>query len=263
MPGDPAGSPGRMTVEEELARRVSRGEEIVLATVIKLDGEPPSHPGAKLLMSRSAAIAGTLGCSEFDSAALADAAGIARSAAPQLRTYRHDLGSIEVYLEPYSASPLLVVFAATPVARALLRWAPEVGFRAVLVETRPNRMTGADWPEAITSLGALRRVLAGEVYAVHTDHDAEDLVESLEVLLPAQPSFIGLVGSGRHTGHHLDALRARGVAEDVIARIQTPVGLDIGARTPAEIALSILAGLIAIRRAAPAGWKDQRTVNSI
>jgi xanthine dehydrogenase accessory factor len=252
-----------MTVEDELARRVSRGEEVVLATVIKLDGEPPSHSGAKLLMSRAAAIAGTLGCSEFDSAALADAAPTARAAAPQLRTYRHDLGSIEVYLEPYPAPALLVVFAATPVARALLRWAPEVGFRPVLVETRPGRMSGADWPEAITSLRSLRTALAGEVYAVHTDHDAEDLVESLEVLLPAHPAFIGLVGSGRHTGHHLDALRARGVAEDVIARIQTPVGLDIGARTPAEIALSVLAGLVAIRRGAPAGWKDQRTVNSI
>src|SRR5579864_7599839 len=161
-----------MTVEDELARRTSRGEEVVLATVIRLDGEPPSHSGAKLLMSRSASIAGTLGCSEFDSAALADAPGIAQLAAPQLRTYRHDVGSIEVYLEPYAASPLLVVFAATPVARALLRWAPEVGFRAVLVETRTGRMAGADWPVAITSLGSLQEALAGEVYAVHTDHDA-------------------------------------------------------------------------------------------
>src|SRR5579864_1369553 len=219
MPNNPAGSPGRMTVEEELARRISRGEEVVLATVIKLDGEAPSHPGAKLLMSRSAPLAGTLGCSEFDSAALADAAGVARSAAPQLRTYRHDLGSIEVYLEPYAASPLLIVFAATPIARALLRWAPEVGFRAALVETRPDRLTGADRPEAITSLGSLQERLEGEIYVVHTDHDADDLVESLEAVLPAHPAFIGLVGSGRHTGHHLDALRARGVAEDLIARI--------------------------------------------
>ncbi|MGA7912715.1 MAG: XdhC/CoxI family protein [Candidatus Dormiibacterota bacterium] len=247
------------SVEHELARRVARGEEVVLATVIKLDGEPPSQPGAKLLMSRTAAIAGTLGCSEFDSAALADAAEIARSAAPQLRTYRHDLGSIEVYIEPYTATPVLVVFAATPVARALLRWAPEVGFRPVLVETRPERLTGADWPEAITSLGSLREALAGDVFAVHTDHDAEDLVLALEVLLPAQPVFIGLVGSGRHTGHHLDALRAQGVAEDVIARIQTPVGLDIGARTPPEIALSILAGLVAARRGASGGWKQGST----
>ena len=258
MPDDPTGA-GRMTVEGELAGRLARGEEVVLATVIKLDGEPPSHPGAKLLMSSAASIAGTLGCSEFDSAALADARGIAQSGSPQLRTYRHDLGSIDVYLEPYAATPSLLVFAATPVARALLRWAPEVGFRPVLVETRPERLAGAEWPAAITSLGALREALAGEVYAVHTDHDAPDLVESLEVLVPAQPVFIGLVGSGRHTGHHLDALRAKGVAEDVIARIQTPVGLDIGGRTPAEIALSILAGLVAVRRGAPGGWKQGST----
>ncbi|HUZ85805.1 MAG TPA: XdhC/CoxI family protein [Candidatus Baltobacterales bacterium] len=248
-----------MAVEGELARRLARGDEVVLATVIKLDGEPPSHPGAKLLMSTTAAIAGTLGCSEFDSAALADAAQVARSGAPQLRTYGHDLGSIEVYVEPYAATPSLVVFAATPVARALLRWAPEVGFRPVLVETRPERLADADWPVAITSLGALKQALGGEVYAVHTDHDAADLVESIEVLLPAHPVFIGLVGSGRHTGHHLDALRSKGVAEDVLARIQTPVGLDIGARTPAEIALSILAGLVAVSRRAPGGWKQGST----
>lgn len=223
-------------MEEELAQRLARGEELVLATVIKLDGEPPSLPGAKLLMTRSASIAGTLGCSEFDSAALADAPEIAT---PQLRTYRHDLGSIEVYLEPYAAAPMLIVLAATPVGRALARWAPEVGFRAVLVE----------------SLDQLPPNLTADVYVVHTDHDATDLVPTLEAVLPHGPKFIGLVGSRRHTGHHLEALRAKGVSEQVIARIQSPVGLDIGARTAEEIALSILAGLVAVRRGAGGGWK--------
>jgi xanthine/CO dehydrogenase XdhC/CoxF family maturation factor len=110
--------------EEELAVRVARGEEVVLATVIKIDGEPPSHTGAKILLSRTATLAGTLGCSEFDSAALADSAQIAEEGSPHQRTYRHELGSIDVYLEPYSAKPTLVVFAATPVSAALLRWAP-------------------------------------------------------------------------------------------------------------------------------------------
>ena len=68
------------------------------------------------------------------------------------------------------------------------------------------------------------------------------------MVLPKEPRFIGLVGSRRHTGHHLEALRGKGVAEEVIARIQSPVGLDIGAQTPGEIALSILAGITAIRR---------------
>jgi xanthine dehydrogenase accessory factor len=244
------------SVEGDLAARLARGDEVVLATVIKLDGEPPSHPGAKLLLSRTATLSGTLGCSEFDSAALADAGEIAAAGAPVLRTYRHDLGSIEVYLEPHAAAPTLVVFAATPVAAALLRWAPEVGFRTVLVETRPNRLEGGTWPTAVTSLRDLTPALGSEVYAVHTDHDAEDLVEALETLLPAEPRFIGLVGSRRHTGHHLDALRAKGVPEEVIRRIQSPVGLDLGAVTPGEIALSILAGLVAVRRHGGGGWKQ-------
>jgi xanthine/CO dehydrogenase XdhC/CoxF family maturation factor len=243
------------SVEEELARRISLGEEVLLATVVKLDGQPPSQPGAKILLSRTATLAGTLGCSEFDSAALADAAGIAESGAPILRTYRHDLGSIEVYLEPHAPAPTLVVFGATPVARSLLRLAPEMGFRTVLVETRAERLEGGDWPEAIGSLGDLQAALGPEVYAVHTDHDAEDLVKALESILPADLRFIGLVGSRRHTGHHLEALRAKGVPEDVIARIQSPVGLDLGARTPAEIALSILGGVVAIRRGGDGGWK--------
>lgn len=228
------------SVEEELARRVARGEAAVLATVIKLDGEPPSQRGAKLLMASGAALAGTLGCSEFDSAALADSAAIAGAGSPQLRTYRHDLGSIEVYLEPYAASPTLIVFGDTPVGRALARWAPEVGFRSQLFDS-PRELP----PD-----------LPGDLYVVHTNHDAPDLVDALEAVLPRDPRFIGLVGSRRHTGHHLEALRAKGVAEEVIARIQSPVGLDIGARTAEEIALSILAGLVAVRRGAGGGWKS-------
>src|SRR6202040_3821677 len=132
-----------------------------------------------VLLSRSAALAGTLGCSEFDSAALADAAQIATAGTPAQRTYSHDLGSIDVYLEPYAAAPTLVVFAATPVAAALMRWAPELGFRTVLVETRPERLRGSDWLASVASLSELPDALGAEIYAVHTDHDAPDLVPAL------------------------------------------------------------------------------------
>jgi len=228
------------SVEQELADRLAHGEEVVVATVVKVDGEPPSRPGAKLLMTRTTAIAGTLGCSEFDTAALADANAIATGGSPQVHTYRHDLGSIDVYLEPYAGAPTLLVFATTPIARELVRMAPEVGFRTVLVD----------------SVKELPPVLPSDLYVVHTNHDAEDLVEALEAVLPRNPRFIGLVGSRRHTGHHLEVLRAKGVPKGVIDRIQSPVGLDIGARTPAEIALSILAGLIAVRRGGQGGWKQ-------
>lgn len=231
---------------------------MVLATVIKLDGEPPSRPGAKLLMSRTAAIAGTLGCSEFDAAALADAAAVADSGTPKLQTYRHELGAIEAYLEPHAPVPALVVFGATPIARSLLSWAPELGFRPLFVETRPERLAGQQWPAVIGSLDGLAARLGRDVYAVHTDHDAPDIVDALEAILPAHPKFIGLVGSRRHTGHHLEALRAKGLDESTLAAIQSPVGLDLGGATPAEIALSILAGLVATRRGRSGGWLERR-----
>ena len=224
-------------IESELTQRLARGEQVVLATVVRLDGEPPSRTGAKALFDVERQLAGTLGCSEFDSQARADAPGLLAAGTPGLRTYRHDLGAIEVYLEPYLRRPVLVVLSDTPVAVTLRRWAPDVGFD--VVSAPPAEPPSTD------------------LYVVHADHDAPDLVETLERLLAMDPRFVGLMGSRRHTGHHLEALRARGMAEERIARIQSPVGLDIGARTPAEIALSILAGLVALRHDAPAGWKDQ------
>jgi xanthine dehydrogenase accessory factor len=212
------------------------GEEVVLATVIRLDGEPPSRSGAKALFDRSRQLGGTLGCSEFDSQARAEAPGLLDGGSPGLRTFRHDLGSIEVYLEPFPSRPVLVLLGDTPVAAALRRWAPEVGFEVA-----------AEVPQGPAP---------GGLYVVHTDHDAPDLVPNLRRLLAMEPRFVGLMGSRRHTGHHIELLRGQGMPEAAIARIQSPVGLDIGAQSTAEIALSILAGLVAARRGAAGGWKD-------
>jgi len=224
-------------VEAELARRLALGEEVVLATVIRLDGEPPSRSGAKALFDRSRQLSGTLGCSEFDSQARAEAPGFLDAGTPGLRTFSHDLGSIEVYLEPFSSRPVLVVLGDTPVATALRSWASEVGFEV--------------------AVGAPTATPPGGLYVVHTDHDSPDLVSSLRHLLTLQPRFVGLMGSRRHTGHHIEQLRAQGMPEAAITRIQSPVGLDIGAQSPAEIALSILAGLVAARRGSGGGWKDK------
>lgn len=230
------------SVESELAARLERGDEVMLATVVRVDREPPSRPGAKALVDRAGALAGTLGCSEFDSQALADAPAVLDAGSPAVRTYQHDLGSIEVYLEPYAPAPVLVVVGDTPVGRALAEGGERTGFRVVSV------------PEG----GRLPDELGREVYLVHTNHDALDLPELLEAALRRQPPprFVGLMGSRRHTGHHVDALRERGFAEADLARIQSPVGIDIGARTPEEIALSMLAGVVAVRRGADPRWLD-------
>lgn len=239
---------GEASVEARLAQRLERGEPALVATVVRTDGRPPSRAGAKLLVEPGAesgprALAGTLGCSEFDAAALADAAAILAGAVPALRTYAHDLGSIEVYLEPYAPSPLLVVVGDTPVAQHLLDWAPALGFRTLSL------------PEGEALPGAL----GGDLYLLHTNHDSPHLPELLADALRRDPParFLGLMGSRRHTGHHLDALGRRGFSAADLERIQSPVGLDLGARTPAEIALSMLAGLVALRRGAEVRWLDR------
>ncbi len=237
-------------VEQELARRLEAGEEVLAATVVRVDGAPPSQPGAKALFGRGRGLAGTLGCSEFDSAVLGDASEVLGSGQPQLRSYRHDLGTIEVFLEPHLAEPRLLVFAGTPIAGHLLEFARKVGFRAVLVEARPERRPPGMEGQVLSSREELEAWLnqhPGPLFAVHTDHDAPDLVDLLDPVMRRQPEFVGLVGSRRHTGHHLELLRRRGMEEARISRIRTPVGLDLGGRGAAEIALSITAGLVAAR----------------
>lgn len=243
-----------MSVEHDLAASLDRGEEVLTATVVRIDGRPPSRVGAKLLLGPDGPRSGTLGCSDFDAAAHADAVAVLRSEAPAVRTYAHELGTVEVLLEPYAARPTLVVGSATPVARHLLTWAPDLGFSTVLAETRTERLT-PDFPavRTVSDLTALDAALRGDVYAALTDHDSPDVVPLLQALVARRSRFIGVMGSRRHTASHLAALVARGVPRDEVDRIETPVGLALGGREPAEIALSILAGVVACRRGGGGG----------
>ncbi|MDP8930268.1 MAG: XdhC/CoxI family protein [Actinomycetota bacterium] len=219
-------------------------------------GEPPCRPGQKLLIGPEGPLAGTLGCAEFDRAAAADAVEVLAAGRPELRSYEHDLGNIEVHLEPYNRPPQLVVLGATVVGLWLLRWARELGYDSALVESRAERITGEHRRAAdrvVSSVGELS--IDGHTSAVHTDHDAPDLPRELALLLRAGAPFVGLMGSARHTSPHLEAIRAS--TDDAGDALRTPVGLDIGARTPPEIALAILAGVLAAREGRGGGWLDR------
>jgi molybdopterin adenylyltransferase len=252
-PPSPASRPG--DVVAELARRPGMGQDVVLATAVRVHGDPPCRRGQKLLLSAGGPLAGTLGCAEFDGGAAADAPEVLRGGEPALRTYEHELGSVEVYLEPHRRRPVLVVLGATPVALWLLRWAVDLGYDTALVEPRTDRIT-AEHKDAAGSVAASAEELSldGEIDAVHTDHDAPGLVEQVGALLRAGARFTGVMGSRRHAGPQLEALREMAVDVDPV---RTPVGLDIGARSPQEIALSILAGLVAARTGASGGWLDR------
>jgi xanthine/CO dehydrogenase XdhC/CoxF family maturation factor len=233
---------------------------VVVATAVRVQGSPPCTPGQKILVGPDGPVAGTLGCAEFDSGAIADAPTVLADGRPAMRTYHHDLGSVDVYLEPHRRAPTLVVLGATPVAAWLLRWASDLGYDTVLVEPRPERVT--DEHRALASRVAAspeEASVQGDVDSVHTDHDAPAVAEHIGALLKAGSRFVGVMGSSRHAGPHLDALRAMGFSDEELARVRTPVGLDLGARTPQEIALSILAGLIAARNERAGGWLDRRS----
>jgi xanthine dehydrogenase accessory factor len=245
-------------VERELAARRAAGDEVVVATAVKVEGNPPCRLGQKLLLGREGSLAGTLGCAEFDDAAIGDAPAALEGRQPITRRYTHDLGTIEVFLEPVLRKPLLVVFSATPVALSLVRWGKDVGFEPILIEPRADRIT-AEHRSAARTAGSLDGVgLDGESAAVLTDHDAPNVVEAIARLLRSPAGFVGVMGSARHVGPHIEALRTLGFGDQDLARIRTPVGLDIGARSAEEIALSILAGAVAERHDAPGGWLDRR-----
>lgn len=242
----------------EATRRVESGEEVVLATAVRTDGSPPCLPGQKLLLGPDGPLAGTLGCSEFDGSAVDEARKLLGGGKPALRTFTHDLGSVEVYLEPMQPRPRLVVLGATPVAEHLLRGGAELGYSTALVESRLERITPALRGAAGRIESSLADLTIGrEVDAIHTDHDAPDIVDQLALLLRAGVRFVGVMGSARHTSPHREALRAAGLSDEELDRLRTPVGLDLGARTPAEIALSILAGLVAARTGRTGGWLDR------
>ena len=156
-----------------------------------------------------------------------------------------------------SAVPrVLVAVYASPVAAAMAGMAAPLGYRVVLVEPDPRLRNSAAWAEeAVGELAALDGepdLTAADV--VVTDHDRDDLGVHLRDALARPVRWVGVMGNPRHEGPHVAALAALGVAPEDVARVHRPIGLDIGSRTPAEIALSTLAGLVADRNGRSGGF---------
>ena len=167
---------------------------------------------------------------------------------------------------PPSTRTLAAVFAS-PVAVFLLGYARDAGYRPVLVEPDAGRMLpGADGPGVLGTLDGLDGLdglatvagLAGAIDeatdVVVTDHHRDELGPMLRDALASPARWVGILGNPRHPAPHSPALAALGVPADEIARVHRPIGLNIGSRTPAEIALATMAGLIADRNGRPGGF---------
>jgi xanthine dehydrogenase accessory factor len=148
---------------------------------------------------------------------------------------------------------VLVAVFATPVAEFLLRYAADVGYRAVLLEPDGDRARDAKAAGAVLA-GSLDDFPAGTADVVVTNHHRPELGAVLRDALDAGARWIGLMGNARHEGPHIAALAALGVPPEQIAQVHRPIGLNIGSRTPPEIAIATLAGLIAERAGKPGGF---------
>jgi xanthine dehydrogenase accessory factor len=159
-----------------------------------------------------------------------------------------------------STDRLLVAVFSSPVSALLLRYGADLGFRTVLVE--PDETRSGPAPAAdVTARGFAE--LTGELSGGHadvvvTDHHRDELGELLRDALAGPARWVGVMGNPRHEGPHVAALAALGVPSEEVARVHRPIGLDIGSRTPAEIAVSTLAGLLADRNGRSGGFAHAR-----
>lgn len=148
---------------------------------------------------------------------------------------------------------VLVAVFATPVAKYLLRYGADAGYRAVLIEPDAERakQTAADGFELADCLDG---AAADHTDFVVTDHHRPELGVQLRDALAAGTRWVGIMGNPRHEAPHLAALADLGVPATEISKVHRPIGLNIGSHTPAEIAIATLAGLIADRNGKPGGF---------
>ncbi len=237
-------------VFEALRRALAEEEAVVTATVVS--GEPL---GRTLLVYEDGRTVGSLGSPELDAAVCADAESFFQSGEAGIRTYRLPDGSeVEVYLEAHLPPRHLVVVGAVHIAIPLVAMAKELGYRTTVIDAREFFATRERFPHADQLIVAWPdEALANIKITPQTDivilaHDEKFEDPALHVALRSRAGYIGAIGSRKTSQQRLERLRRAGFSDEELARIHAPIGIDIGAKTPAEIAVSILAEIIAVRR---------------
>lgn len=246
---------------EEVVRLTRQGAPFALATVVAHDGSSPRKSGAKMLVRSDGSSLGTVGGGRVEketveAARAAHADGETRTLEFVL-TEEHGYacgGSMSVFVEPQGRRPLVVMFGAGHVGRALTVLAHGCGFRVIVVDERPDcaaqeLLPGADQIICAPVSEAFDRLqLDRESFAVIATPGHLHDFDAVRGCLASEAGFIGLLGSRRKRETLLKTLEDEGFDADQRARVVTPVGLDIAAQTPEEIAVSIIGQLIAIRR---------------
>ena len=254
-----------MSLLRQLAGAVDAGVAVASATVVDTSRSVPRRAGAKMLVYRDGSIAGTVGGGEMESRVAAEAVAALGDGRCRLLSYRlvdprsGDPGvcggDVQIFVEPHMPEPTVVVMGYGHVGRAVAHLARWLGFRVVAVEDRPE----IDEPDE--SEHAPNEYLVGTVgdlLARHTlDADASVVLVTRNVdvdsaalpgLLATDAGYVGVMGSARRWETTRARLEAEGVDAGSLDRVHAPIGIEVGAETPEEIALSIMAEVIAHRR---------------
>lgn len=238
-----------MTLFDTLRKAIADERPVALATVVRGAGL-----GAKLLVDPAGASEGTLGDAALDALVVPDAVALLDDERNESRTYSVGDATVEVLIEAYAAPPHLIVIGAVHAAIPLCAGAKLLGFRVSVVDPRttfatPERFPDVDalvteWPE--DALPQMR--LDRSTYVAVLTHDPKFDDPATRIALQHPVRYVGALGSRRTQERRKAALREAGVSEHDLLRIFGPIGLDIGAKTPAELAISILGEIVAVRR---------------
>ena len=247
-----------------VADALDRGEPAALVTIVSTTGSTPQRVGAKMLVFGDGRMVGTIGGGCYEN----DAFGKAREAIlhrrPQLVHYElsDDFaqetglicgGQMDVYIEPIEPSPELFVVGAGHVGFHLANLAHEVGFRVHVVDDREKFANRERFPHAAEVVSEdipawiARAALPSHAYVVIVTRGHTNDLEALRALAPRDLRYLGLIGSRAKVARIYDELLSSAMPADVLRQVHAPIGLDIGAVTPQEIAVSILAELIAVK----------------
>mgnify|MGYP006289127085 CR=1 FL=1 len=254
----PADDKGLFQALIELYQKASPAALVILT---ESEGSVPASPGAKMIVTEDGRIDGTVGGGAMEAQVVEAAVASLTEGAP--RTMRFDLsesagyvcgGRASFYIEPILPPPQLVIAGAGHVGQALCTLAAFVGFSVTVADDRVAYLDPELLPRAAKLVSGdfetlFSRIMADEktfVVCATREHVHDYTVVRAALATPAQ--YIGLLGSRKKKGAFFKALLADGVDDTALSRIHTPVGLEIGASTPREIAVSIVSQLIKIRR---------------
>jgi xanthine dehydrogenase accessory factor len=252
------------SILQSLAELEKTNRAAALCTVVKTSGSTPRHSTSKMLVHPDGHIEGTVGGGMLEDRVIQEALGSLKDGKPRLLEYsmtdpaRGDVGicggQVEVFVEPILPSAMLVVVGGGHVGKAVAHLAKWLGFRVAVSDDRPEFCTPEANPDAdefypipMAEL-PLRLNITPQTYLVLTTRGVSTDVPGLPPLLESQAGYIGVIGSQRRWSATVKELNEAGISDEQLKRVHSPIGLEIGAETPEEIAVSILAEVLKIRR---------------